>query len=1060
MAGAVIPELALDDLAVIQRDGVSVGAVCEGGGLVRRRGDPQHPGGQLRHAVAGDGCPQVHVALEPALLDSSVLVVLRPVADVGLTLIRLRLIVTGGVHDHLQRLAVGQSVLGTEFAVALAVDNALVNKVSQLRTVPVAGGTGGGDVGKLVDVGDSAGAGGEADHNRHCATGDNRIGGVVGGEGEAVGGARRRRGGNIGHGVQHSDGNGGAGSAAADQLAGPGRTEGDIAGVGHSVGVGAGEVGPVQSHAGCAVAGGQGHAHIRGRGDRVEGDLAGEGGGAADIANIADGLRAGAGGGVGHVAKLVGAGAPGGEAAALDVAAGQPHGAGVALAGILIGQGSVGGDILENDGQVAGGAGRLDGGLVRVNEVLGLQADRAAGAGGIGDCAGSGAEVGDDDGAATGRGGDAAVGRGGAVRGEGDADGGGGSAGGAVGGEVHAVQSALVAAGADIAAGGAHALVAGIIDRAAGDGAKGHIGQGASGIDVRPEVLEIGHVEIHVLAQLGAVVDVPGGGGALPDGEDHGAAGGIIDGAGAGGVDPHVKVEGYLIGAVGAAHGGAGGKDNPAQVAGGKPAGIGGQRAAVAGGAALIGGAAVDTDVIIAVVAGGIVIIVVADPGINLIGDGSGGAVRDVRQRIAGVAVIDGGGDGKLGVVAGGDVPACATGVNAVVRAYGRASVVNIHRAGENVIPAGGAQIPVEILVVGVEPVGVAVIAGVAVLDRVAVEGPGVVNVISAVAVADAGAVDAGVHREVAVVAVGGGAGVIVEIHHVGGVGGANHSESGVADGDGDLDGTQDLVAAVIQRSGQRGRSTIAGTVEVNTGVSAGAEGCIHLIAAIDVRVAGGGEGHIAGRRNAPTHPAAIRSGRRYREITAPGVVGNRDAVGGGGQDGVADGDRAGDGIADRPAVIVQLRGDSGCAGCPAGINSHRGSIVPTAHTSKRSSCAGSVCAVIEIRDGRIAGGPADGVFCRRSGIGKRRGDCAIGICIVCVRKGQVIAEGQLVGDAAHIDSKRTLAHDGPCGVLEGGGDGGSTSRFTGNGNHILVASGEGSHRNFIAAGFNGPCHG
>src|SRR5699024_1445226 len=72
--------------------------------------------------------------------------------------------------------------------------------------------------------------------------------------------------------------------------------------------------------------------------------------------------------------------------------------------------------------------------------------------------------------------------------------------------------------GGDLVAVSVHQVAA-----AAGDGAEGHIVQGALGILVLPEVLEVVDVELHILAGLGGVDDVAGGGGAFLDLEGDGA---------------------------------------------------------------------------------------------------------------------------------------------------------------------------------------------------------------------------------------------------------------------------------------------------------------------------------------------------------------------------------------------------------------------------------------------------------------------------------------------------------------------------------------------------------
>src|SRR5699024_7238606 len=111
---------------------------------------------------------------------------------------------------------------------------------------------------------------------------------------------------------------------------------------------------------------------------------------------------------------------------------------------------------------------------------------------------------------------------------------------GAVGGEVDghrgfgvpaglegdAVQISLLAGGISVILGPGGDLVAVSVHQvapAAGDGAEGHIVQGALGILVIPEVLEVVDVELHILAGLGGVDDVAGGGGAFLDLEGDGA---------------------------------------------------------------------------------------------------------------------------------------------------------------------------------------------------------------------------------------------------------------------------------------------------------------------------------------------------------------------------------------------------------------------------------------------------------------------------------------------------------------------------------------------------------
>src|SRR5699024_2958066 len=108
---------------------------------------------------------------------------------------------------------------------------------------------------------------------------------------------------------------------------------------------------------------------------------------------------------------------------------------------------------------------------------------------------------------------------------------------GAVGGEVDghrgfgvpaglegdAVQISLLAGGISVILGPGGDLVAVSVHQvapAAGDGAEGHIVQGALGILVLPEVLEVIDVELHIVAGLGGVDDVAGGGGAFLDIKD------------------------------------------------------------------------------------------------------------------------------------------------------------------------------------------------------------------------------------------------------------------------------------------------------------------------------------------------------------------------------------------------------------------------------------------------------------------------------------------------------------------------------------------------------------
>ena len=319
-----------------------------------------------------------------------------------------------------------------------------------------------------------------------AAVGHKVVAGVIGRENHLVRAVEACLG-LIGHAVQQGGRDvdtRGAGAAVEVQGAVGGSHETDLGRLGHGA-VGGGKV-VLAEPGGLSGGGGVVHHHILRYGAlAVEDHAALELDGGTGISDVVNGIGAG-GAGVNHIIELVGAAGLGGEGILLDVAAGQLHILGILLAGIVVGQGAVPGNALENDGQVAG-HGPGDDLLVSGGEIAGLEADGAVAAGGVGDIVGTLGRVDDADPA-------------GqvclllavvcAMRGEGEVNGSGFLAVGAVGLEIDLIQADLALSGVDIAVLGAGDLLAVAVIEGAAAGTEGHIFQRAFGVFIGPEIFK------------------------------------------------------------------------------------------------------------------------------------------------------------------------------------------------------------------------------------------------------------------------------------------------------------------------------------------------------------------------------------------------------------------------------------------------------------------------------------------------------------------------------------------------------------------------------------------